>query len=336
MKKIRIAINGFGRIGRPTFRIILDRHPNLEVVAINDLTEPKVLAHLLKHDTLYGQYKKKVDWTKDSLIVAGREIKVYAEKEPSKLPWKNLDVDIVLESSGRFTDLEGAGQHLKAGAKRVIISAPTKSPNIPTYILGVNEENLKPEEKIISNGSCTTNCLAPVVKVLNDEFEIEKCFMTTIHSYTNDQRILDLAHQDLRRARAAACNMIPTTTGASQSVIAAIPSLKGKIEGISIRVPTPVVSLIDLVAQIKKKTNIEEVNKIFIKQSQGKLKNILATTEEPLVSSDFIGDSHSAIVDLSFTAVQDNLVKVLAWYDNEWGYANRYVEMAEYVGKFKI
>ena len=333
MRRIRIAINGFGRIGRPTLRVALEKD-DLEIKAISDLTEPKVLAHLLKYDSLYGRYKKKIDYTKDSLIVEGKEIKVYAEKEPFKLPWKNLDIDLVLESSGRFTDLEGANQHLKAGAKRVIISAPSKDQDIPTYILGVNEKNLDPKKKIISNGSCTTNCLAPVTKILNDEFGIEKCFMTTIHSYTNDQRILDLAHQDLRRARAAACNMIPTTTGAIRSVIAAIPSLKGKLQGISIRVPTPVVSLIDLVAQIKKKTNVEEVNKVFIKQSQGKLKNILRVTEEPLVSSDFIGDSHSAIIDLSFTEVQGNLVKVLAWYDNEWGYANRYVEMAEYVGKF--
>ena len=331
-RKIRIAINGFGRIGRPTLRVALEKD-DLEIVAINDLTEAKVLAHLLKYDTLYGRYKKKVDYTKDSLIVEGREIKVYAEKEPDKLPWKNLDIDLILESSGCFTDKKKASLHLLAGAKRVIISAPPKDQDIPTYILGVNEESLNPKEKIISNGSCTTNCLAPVAKILNDEFGIEKCFMTTIHSYTNDQRILDLAHQDLRRARAAACNMIPTTTGASQSVVAAIPSLKGKLYGISLRVPTPVVSLIDLVAQIKKKISVEEVNKVFIKQSQGKLKNILAVTNEPLVSSDFIGDPHSAIVDLSFTGVEDNLVKVFAWYDNEWGYANRYVEMAEYLGK---
>ncbi|NCO23047.1 type I glyceraldehyde-3-phosphate dehydrogenase [bacterium (Candidatus Moisslbacteria) CG12_big_fil_rev_8_21_14_0_65_36_11] len=332
MKKIRVAINGFGRIGRPTFRIALEK-PELEIVAINDLTDSKALAHLLQYDSLYGRYKKEVKWTNDSLIVDGKKIKVYAESEPNKLPWKELGVDIVLESSGHFTGKKGASLHLEAGAKRVIISAPVKGDDIPTYILGVNEEKLSSNEKIISNGSCTTNCLAPVAKILNDEFEIEEGFMTTIHSYTNDQRILDLPHKDLRRARAAACNIIPTTTGATQSVVAAIPSLKGKLDGLAIRVPTPVVSVIDFVARVMRKTSKEEINNVFTKQSEGRLKNILAVTSDPLVSSDFIGDSHSAIIDLSLTQVNDHLVKVIAWYDNEWGYANRYVEMAEYLGK---
>jgi len=332
MKKIRVAINGFGRIGRPTFRIALEK-PELEIVAINDLTDSKALAHLLQYDSLYGRYKKEVKWTNDSLIVDGKKIKVYAESEPNKLPWKELGVDIVLESSGHFTGKKGASLHLEAGAKRVIISAPVKGDDIPTYILGVNEEKLSSNEKIISNGSCTTNCLAPVAKILNDEFEIEEGFMTTIHSYTNDQRILDLPHKDLRRARAAACNIIPTTTGATQSVVAAIPSLKGKLDGLAIRVPTPVVSVIDFVARGMRKTSKEEINNVFTKQSEGRLKNILAVTSDPLVSSDFIGDSHSAIIDLSLTQVNDHLVKVIAWYDNEWGYANRYVEMAEYLGK---
>jgi len=332
MKKIRVAINGFGRIGRPTFRIALEK-PELEIVAINDLTDSKALAHLLQYDSLYGRYKKEVKWTNDSLIVDGKKIKVYAESEPNKLPWKELGVDIVLESSGHFTGKKGASLHLEAGAKRVIISAPVKGDDIPTYILGVNEEKLSSNEKIISNGSCTTNCLAPVAKILNDEFEIEEGFMTTIHSYTNDQRILDLPHKDLRRARAAACNIIPTTTGATQSVVAAIPSLKGKLDGRAIRVPTPVVSVIDFVARVMRKTSKEEINNVFTKQSEGRLKNILAVTSDPLVSSDFIGDSHSAIIDLSLTQVNDHLVKVIAWYDNEWGYANRYVEMAEYLGK---
>jgi len=334
MRKIRIAINGFGRIGRPSLRIILDSHPNLEIVAINDLTEPRVLAHLLKYDTLYGRYGKRVGHDKKNLIVEGKKIRVYAEKEPNKLPWKELGIDIVLECTGRFADKKGSSRHLEAGAKKVIISAPAKDPEIPTYILGVNEKKYKPEEEIISNGSCTTNCLAPIAKILEDEFGIESGMMSTIHSYTNDQRILDLAHKDLYRSRAAALNIIPTTTGATESVVAAIPSLKGKLYGLAIRVPTPVVSLIDFTAKLKRKTNKEEVNNIFWKFSQDKFKNILAVTEESLVSSDFIGDSRSAIIASNLTQADGDLVKVLAWYDNEWAYACRYVEMAEYLGRF--
>jgi len=332
-KKIRVAINGFGRIGRPSFRIALGKE-DLEIVAINDLTDTKTLAHLLAYDSLYGRYGRKVEADQNNIIIEGVKFPVYAEKEPDKLPWKDFEVDIVLECTGRFRTRETANLHLIAGAKKVIISAPPKDQNISQYILGVNEDNIDPQEKIISNGSCTTNCLAPVVKVLNDEFKIESGLMTTIHSYTNDQKILDLPHRDLRRARAAAVNMIPTTTGAVKSVIEVISSLAGKLDGIAVRVPTPVVSLVDFVAQVRKETNAEEVNKIFKYQAENKLKGILGITGEPLVSSDFRGDPRSAIVDLSLTQVRGNLVKVLAWYDNEWGYANRYVEMAQNLGKF--
>lgn len=330
---LKIAINGFGRIGRPTFRLLFEKE-NFEIVAINDLTDTKTLAHLLKYDSLYGKYNHEVDYDKEHIIVDGKKFKVYAEKDPENLPWKNLDVDIVLECTGRFTTKEGAEKHLKAGAKRVIISAPPKSEGIPTYVLGVNEKEIDAEKDlIISNGSCTTNCLAPVVKVLNDNFGIENGFFTTVHSYTNDQRLLDLPHRDLRRARAAAQNIIPTTTGAAKSIIAVIPELKGKLDGIAIRVPTPVVSLIDLTTLLNKEVTVEEVNLLFEKEAEGDLKNILAVTKELLVSSDFRKDSHSAIVDLSLTEVRKNLVKIIAWYDNEWGYANRLVEMAEYLGK---
>ena len=338
---IKVAINGFGRIGRPTFRII-SKSKNLEIVVINDLTDTKTLAHLLKYDSLYGRFEKTVSYDEKNLIVDGKKIPVFAEKDPSLLPWKKMGIDIVLECTGFFTDRQGAEKHLQAGAKRVIISAPPKSSDIPTYVLGVNEEKMNPKKDlIISNGSCTTNCLAPLVKILDDNFGIEYNFMTTVHSYTNDQRLLDLPHKDLRRSRAAAENIIPTSTGASKSVVMTIPELAGKLEGIALRVPVPVVSLIDSVCLVKKETTVEEVNMSFQKAAEGKLKKIIAAINEPLVSSDFIGDSHSATVDLSLTMVskkggglgRGNLIKVIAWYDNEWGYACRYVEMAELVGK---
>jgi glyceraldehyde-3-phosphate dehydrogenase type I len=347
---IKIAINGFGRIGRPTFRLAFNSK-KLEVVAINDLTDTKTLAHLLKYDSLYGKFDREVGYDEQNIIIYpepgrgidGKKYRVFAEKDPANLPWKELGIDIVLESSGVFTDREGAEKHLRAGAKRVIISAPprlrqdyggqAKSADIPTYILGVNEDKFDPtKDLIISNSSCTSNCLAPVAKILNDEFKIERGFMTTVHAYTNDQRILDLPHKDLRRARAAAENIIPTTSGATQSVVEVIPDLKGKLDGISLRVPVPTVSVVDFICNVAKPTTVEEVNSLFRKMASGKLKGILAVTDEPLVSSDFKGDSHSAIIDLSLTMVKDNLVKVVAWYDNEWGYACRYVEMAEYVG----
>ncbi len=337
---IKIAINGFGRIGRPTFRRIIDNHPNLEVVAINDLTDPKTLAHLLKYDSLYGIYQKPVKFTEKALLLDGtrdgKQIQVLAETDPAKLPWKEMGIDIVLECTGRFTDYEGAKKHIIAGAKKVIISAPSDNPEkIPSYILGVNEEKFDPKkDEIVDMGSCTTNCLAPVAKVLNENFKIVRGFMTTIHSYTNDQRILDLPHKDLRRARAAALNIIPTTTGAARAIGRVLPELQGKLDGIAMRVPTPTVSILDLICQVEKKTTSEEVNYIFKKASQKKeLKGILGIEDAPLVSSDYIGNSFSAIVDAPLTMAIDNLVKVVAWYDNEWAYACRLAGFAEFVGK---
>jgi len=333
---IKIAINGFGRIGRPTFRRILENHPDIEVKAINDLTDTKTLAHLLKYDSVYGIFDKPVKGTAEVLVVDGQEFKCLAEKEPTKLPWKEMDIDVVLECTGLFTDFEGAKKHLKAGAKKVIISAPCKSEGVAHFVLGVNQEKYQPaKDNVISMGSCTTNCLAPVAKVLHDNFEIESGLMTTIHSYTNDQRLLDSPHKDLRRARSAALSMIPTSTGAAIAVIKTIPELEGKIHGIAVRVPTPVVSLVDFVAKVKKETAVEEVNQVFKQASSDeKLKGILGIEETPLVSVDFKSNPFSAIIDTSLTMVQQkNLVKVLAWYDNEWGYACRLAEFAEFIGK---
>jgi glyceraldehyde 3-phosphate dehydrogenase len=332
---VKVAINGFGRIGRPAFRRIMDNHSNLEVVAINDLTEPSILAHLLKYDSVYGTYKKEVKAEKDALVIAGKKVKVFSEKDPERLPWKELGVDVLLECTGVFRDYEGAKKHLAAGAKRVIISAPSKdSAKIPSFVLGVNEEKFDSGKDLICDmASCTTNCLAPLAKVLNEEFKVIKGFMTTVHSYTNDQKILDLPHKDLRRARAAALNIIPTTTGAAKAIGNVIPELEGKLDGIALRVPTPTVSVLDLVCQVGKKTSVKEVNEAFQKASEKELKGILRVEGSPLVSSDFIGDSFSAIVDSSLTLAKDDLVKVVAWYDNEWGYASRLAEFAEYVGK---
>jgi len=333
---IKIAINGFGRIGRPAFRRINDDHPKLEVVAINDLTDPETLAHLLKYDSLYGIYKKPVKGSGDSLTVGGREFKVFAEKDPGKLPLKKLGVDIVLECTGVFLNFEGSQKHLKAGAKRVIISAPSKSPEkIPSYILGVNAEKFNPaKDKIIDMASCTTNCLAPVVKVLNETYGIVRGFMTTIHSYTNDQKILDLPHKDLRRARAAAVNIIPTTTGAARAIGRVIPELEGKMDGIAMRTPTPTVSVLDLICEVEKRTTPEDVNYTLKKASEKKeLRGILGVEDAPLVSSDYKGNSFSAVVDANLTMAKENLVKVVAWYDNEWGYACRLAEFAEFLGK---
>jgi len=336
---IKIAINGFGRIGRPVFRRILDKHPNLEVAAINDLTDTKTLAHLLKYDSVYGIYQRPVKFTESALLVdgvkKGKAVKVFNEKDPANLPWKDLDVDVVLECSGVFTDYEGVKKHLDAGAKKVIISAPSKdSDKIPSFVLGVNEEKFDPQkDEVMDMGSCTTNCLAPVAKVLNDNFKIVRGFMSTIHSYTNDQRILDLSHKDLRRARAAALNIIPTTTGAAKAIGNVIPELKGKLDGIAFRVPTPTVSVLDLICEVEKKTTAEEVNFILKKASQSeKLKGILGVEDAQLVSSDYIGNSFSSIVDSSLTMANDNLVKIVSWYDNEWAYACRLAEFAEFVG----
>lgn len=332
---IRIAINGFGRIGRPTFRRIIEKYPNLEVVAINDLTDNKTLAHLLRHDSNYRKYRKEVGFSEKSISVEGKEFPVFEEKDPEKLPWKDLGVDIVLECTGHFRDLEGAKKHIKAGAKKVVISAPGKDKEIPGFVLGVNEEKFDPKgDKIMDMGSCTTNCLAPLAKVLNDNFEIKQGFMTTVHSYTSDQRILDLPHKDLRRARTAAINIIPTTTGAAKAIGKIIPELNGKLNGIAIRVPTPTVSIVDLTVEVKKAPKDEkEVNNIFRKAAQTeKMKGILRVEEEPLVSTDFIGDTYSSIFDSEQTMVNDNLIKVLSWYDNEYGYACRLADFADYVG----
>ena len=336
---IKIAINGFGRIGRPTFRRILNKHPDLEVVAINDLTDTKTLAYLLKYDSLYGIYEKQIKAKDRELLIdgkdSGKKVKVFAEADPEKLPWKELNIDVVLECTGHFRDLDGAKKHLQAGAKKVIISAPAKSEEIPTYLLGVNQEKYNPKkDNIVSMGSCTTNCLAPVAKVFDQEFGIVKGFMTTIHSYTNDQRILDLAHKNLRRSRAAGVNIIPTTTGATKTVEKCLPQLKEKLNGLALRVPTPVVSIVDFVCQVKKETSAEEVNYILRKNSgKEELRGILGVEDAPLVSSDYKGNSYSAIVDALSTMVQKNLIKTLIWYDNEYGYACRLAEMAEYIGK---
>jgi len=336
---IKIAINGFGRIGRPVFRTIIDNHPELEVVAINDLTDIPTLAHLLRYDSVYGIYSKAVKFSDDGLLIdgtsKGRRIKVLKESDPAKLPWKELGVDVVLECTGFFTEIEGAKKHLEAGAKKVIISAPSKSEEIKTFVLGVNGEKYNPQsDNVVSMASCTTNCLAPVAKVLNDNLKILKGFMTTSHSYTNDQRILDLPHKDLRRARAAALNIIPTSTGAASAIGKVIPELQGKLDGIALRVPTPTVSILDLVCLVEKETTSQEVNYAMKKASQNKeLKGILGVEDAPLVSSDYKGNSFSAVVDAGLTMAQDNLVKVVAWYDNEWAYACRLAEFAGYIGK---
>jgi glyceraldehyde 3-phosphate dehydrogenase len=329
----RVAINGFGRIGRCFLRASKG-YQEFEVVAINDLTDAKTLAHLLKYDSVHGIFAADIKTGEGSITVDGREIKILAMTEPEKLPWKDLGVDIVIESTGRFTDKPSASKHLNAGAKWVIISAPAKEPDM-TVCMGVNEETLDPKNhRIISNASCTTNCLAPVAKVIHNEFKIIKGLMTTIHSYTNDQRILDLPHKDLRRARAAAMNMIPTTTGAAKAVGLVLPDLKGKLNGLAIRVPTPNVSIVDLVAEVSKEVTVEEVNGALKKAAEGPMKGILQYSEEPLVSIDLNGNNHSAIVDSKLTMVlEGRMVKVLAWYDNEWGYSSRIRDLILYLIK---
>ncbi|MFZ1626885.1 MAG: type I glyceraldehyde-3-phosphate dehydrogenase [Candidatus Moraniibacteriota bacterium] len=330
MEKKRIAINGFGRIGRAAFKIALEK-PEIEVVAINDLTEAVVLAHLLAHDTAYGQYSKSVAAGDHMLIVDGKQYPVYAEPDPLKLPWKKHAVDVVLECTGRFTDKDASAQHITAGAKQVVLSAPSKGDDgsVPTFLIGVNADSYA-GETVVSNASCTTNSLAPVAKVLHEHFGIDKALMSTIHSYTADQSLQDGPHKDLRRARAAAHNIVPTTTGAAIAVTQVIPELKDRFDGLSFRVPTIVVSLTDFTFVLKKKTTVEEINTALTEASRNpRFAHVLAVTEEPLVSSDFIGNPHSSIVDLSLTKVIDgDLVKVVAWYDNEWGYSNRLVEMA--------
>ncbi|MEQ8244227.1 MAG: type I glyceraldehyde-3-phosphate dehydrogenase [Fulvivirga sp.] len=325
MKMTKVAINGFGRIGRLAFKSLLAKD-NVEVVAINDLTDTTTLAHLLKYDSIHGRFDGTVEVTADGFKVNGKAIKVTAERDPANLPWAQLGVDIVLESTGFFVDKEGASKHITAGAKKVVISAPAKG-DIPTVVLGVNDDILTGSETIMSNASCTTNCLAPVAKVLNDKFGIDKGFITTIHAYTSDQNLQDAPHKDLRRARAAAINIVPTTTGAAKAVGLVLPDLKGKLDGNAVRVPTPTGSLTDLVCILKKETTIEEINAAMKAAAEGPMKGILKYTEDPIVSSDIVGDPHSSIFDSQMTSVNGNLVKVVSWYDNEAGYSNRVADL---------
>lgn len=331
---IKLAINGFGRIGRNAFKIAFERR-DVKIVAINDLTDTKTLAHLLKHDSSYGTYDRDVKFDEENLIVDGEKIRVFSEKEPKNLPWGEYQVDVVIESTGFFTDPKKAADHLEAGARKVVISAPAKGEGAKTIVIGVNEDTVTEDDKILSNASCTTNCIAPVMKVLEDNFGIEKALMTTVHSYTASQRILDAPAKDLREARAAAQNIVPTSTGASKAAALTIPALKGKFDGLSIRVPTPVVSLSDITAVLKRDTTIEELQEIFKKAAKEPFyEGILGVSEEPLVSIDYRGNSHSSIVDLPLiNVVGGNLVKIVAWYDNEWGYSNRLVELASDFGK---
>src|SRR4051812_47161528 len=331
---VRVAINGFGRIGRQSLKAIIERHPELEVVAVNDLADTELNALLFAHDSTYGRYPGSVDHTDDSLIVDGRQIKVLKEKDPAALPWRDLDIDIVIESTGLFTTGEKARAHLDAGARKVIISAPAKQEDV-TIVLGVNQDVYDPAaHNIISNASCTTNCLAPVAKVIHENFGIKNALMNTIHSYTNDQQLLDLPHKDLRRARAAALSMIPTSTGAAKAVALVIPELKGKFEGISVRVPTPNVSLVDVVINVEKSTSAEEVNQILKDAANEELRGILAFSEEPLVSIDFRGNPNSSIVDAENTKViGGTAIKILSWYDNEWGYSCRVRDLVKLVAE---
>ena len=324
----KIAINGFGRIGRNAFKLAFERD-DIEVVAINDLTDTKTLAHLLKHDSTYGTYHHDVSYDDNSIFVAGKQIRVLAEKDPALLPWGEFGIDVVIEATGLFVQPEKARAHINAGAKKVVISAPAKGEGAKFIVLGVNEHELTREDDIISNASCTTNCIAPVMAVLEREFGIEKSLMTTVHSYTASQRILDAPAKDLREARSAAENIVPTTTGAAIATAKVIPSLAGKFDGLSVRVPTAVVSLSDITAVLKRNTTKEEINEVFKRAAADPFyQGILTVTEEPLVSTDFKGNSHSSIVDLELTnVVGGNLIKVVAWYDNEWGYSNRLVEI---------
>jgi len=332
--KTKIGINGFGRIGRNAFKIAFERS-DIEVAAVNDLTDTKTLAHLLKHDSNYGTYEHEVGFDEENITVNGQKIRVLAEKDPAKLPWKDLGVEVVIESTGLFTDPEKAKAHITAGAKKVVLSAPSDGDGANTIVLGVNDDDLGNAGEVVSNASCTTNCITPVMAVLEDAFGIEKAMMTTTHSYTADQRLQDAPHKDLRRARNAAENIVPTSTGATKSATKALPVLEGMFAGLSIRVPTPVVSLSDFAIVMKQDVTVDEVNEAFKKAAaEPYYQGILTVTEEPLVSSDFIGNSHSAIVDLALTqVVGGNLLKVVAWYDNEWGYSNRLVELTADIGR---
>lgn len=333
---MNIAINGFGRIGRAVFKVLI-KQPGVKVVAINDLTDTKTLAHLLKYDSCYGQMPN-IKATNSAIVANGVSYPVFAEKDPLNLPWKKMKVDVVIESTGRFTDPEAAKAHLKAGAKKVILSAPAKGKGAKTFVLGVNAEKITKKDNIISMASCTTNCLAPVTDIIRRKFGIEKAIMTTIHSYTADQNLVDGPHKDLRRARAANLSMIPTTTGAAIATTEAIPELKNKFDGLSVRVPTPVGSLCDTVYVIKKKVTKEQINKVLAKAClDKKYRNIVKLTNDPIVSADIVGDPHSAIIDASLTnVIGGNLLKVVSWYDNEWGYSNRLADLCVYLGKKKL
>jgi len=330
---VKVGINGFGRIGRNVFRAALS-NPNVEIVAVNDLTDAHTLAHLLKYDSVHGVLDLPVEAGENTLIVGGKEIRVLAERDPAQLKWAEYGVEIVVESTGRFTKREDAAKHLEGGAKKVIISAPATNEDI-TIVLGVNEDKYNPaEHTVISNASCTTNCLAPYAKVLNEKFGIVRGLMTTVHSYTNDQQILDLPHKDLRRARAAAENIIPTSTGAAKAVALVLPELKGKLNGFAMRVPTPNVSVVDLVVELKTDATVEEINNALKEAAEGPLKGILGYSEEPLVSSDYNGNPASSTIDaLSTMVLEGNMAKVVSWYDNEWGYSNRVVDLCHYVAQ---
>lgn len=329
---MKLAINGFGRIGRAVFKTILENGYDIEIAAINDLADNNTLAHLLKYDTSYGAFAKDAKALKDAIIVNGTKYKVLAKRDPLNLPWKELGVDVVLECTGIFTKYEDSLKHIKAGAGKVIISAPSKSKEINTFVLGVNSNKIKKSDKIISNASCTTNCIAPIMKILDDNFGVKKALMTTIHSYTADQNLMDGPHRkgDLRRARSAAENIVPTTTGAAIAAAKTVPSLKNKFDGIAVRVPTPVGSLADITVVLKKNSTVDKINSAFSKAAKAKYKNILTVVNDPIVSSDIIKNPSSAIVDLSLTKIVDNnLLKIVAWYDNEWGYANRLAELCQ-------
>ena len=333
---IKVGINGFGRIGRLLYRAALERNANIDFVAINDLADAKTNAHLLKYDSVHGRFPGTVDVKGDSIIVNGKPLKVLAQKDPAALPWKDLGVYLAVESTGLFTNREGASKHFTAGAKKVLISAPAENPDA-TFVLGVNDKTYDPEKhNILSNASCTTNCLAPISKVLSDAFGLEKAFMTTCHSYTNDQKVQDLVHKDLRRARAAAINIIPTSTGAAKAIGLVLPSCAGKMNGYSLRVPTPDVSIVDLVAVLSKDVTKQEINAAMKKAAEGELKGILQYTEDPIVSTDVLHSAYSSVFDADLTMVmgeKSNFVKVFAWYDNEWGFSNRMVDFIEMVGK---
>ncbi len=329
---MKVGLNGFGRIGRDVMRILTENdHDNIEIVALNASGDLDTLAHMFKHDTLYGRFNGEIEVLEDGFIFNGKKIKITQERDPELIPWKEMGVDLVIDSTGAFRDREGLSKHIKAGAKKVIVTAPATDEDV-TIVMGVNEEDYDADKhNIISNASCTTNCLAPVAKVISEEFGVKKGLMTTIHSYTGDQKLLDNRHKDLRRARAAAENVVPTTTGAAKAVSLVLPELKGKLNGFAIRVPVPTVSIVDVVFEVEKETTVEEVNAALKKASEGSMKGILGYAEEELVSSDYVGDKHSSIVDPFLTMVIDDMVKVVSWYDNEWGYSERVVDLANYV-----